>query len=106
MSSGAAAGRPPSLRGDGEVAIIVDGQPLAAVAGQSVAAVLLASGRRSFRTSSRLGEPRGPYCNIGMCFDCVMTIDGQPNVRTCQTPVAAGMRVQTQVGDGVWSVAP
>lgn len=88
------------------VEIVVDGQPLRALRGQSIAVALLASGRHGFRTSARRGEPRGPYCNIGMCFDCVMTVDGQPNVRTCLSTVVDGMRVQTQLGDGEWSVGP
>lgn len=96
---------PGAAQGDA-VEIVVDGQLLSALSGQSIAVALLASGRHWFRTSARRGEPRGPYCNIGMCFDCVMTVDGQPNVRTCQSVVVAGMRVQTQAGDGEWSVGP
>lgn len=85
-----------------EVGIVVDGQPVRAFEGESVAAALLAAGRRALRITARLGEPRGLYCGIGICFDCVMTIDGQPNVRTCQTPVRAGMRIESQQGDGAW----
>lgn len=84
-----------------EVEILVDRQPLRAFEGESVAAALLAGGKRVLRTTSRRHEPRGLYCGMGVCFECVMTIDGRPNVRTCQTPVRAGMRVDTQVGDGV-----
>ena len=60
------------------------------------------SGRRTLRTTAQLHQPRGMYCGIGVCFDCVMTIDGKPNVRSCQTPVRAGMRIESQHGDGVW----
>lgn len=84
--------------------IIVDGQPVPAFEGESVAAALLAAGRRALWTTSRRGEPRGVYCGIGVCFDCVMTIDGRPNVRTCQTPVRAGLRVETQRGEGTWTL--
>ena len=42
--------------------------------------------------------PRGIFCAIGRCTDCVMIVDGQPNVRTCVTPLHAGMKVQTQYG--------
>lgn len=96
------------LRADGavrrgpEIEIVVDGLPVRAFEGESVAATLVASGRRALRTTARLGEPRGMYCGIGVCFDCVMTIDGRPNVRACQTPVRAGMRVESQRGDGTW----
>ncbi len=87
-----------------EIEIIVDGHPVRAYEGETVAAALLAAGRRALRTTPRRGEARGLYCGLGVCFDCVMTIDGQPGVRTCQTPVRAGMRVDTQLGTGVWRV--
>ncbi len=87
-----------------EVEIVVDGLPVTAFEGESVAAALLASGRRTLRTTARLHEPRGMYCGIGVCFDCVMTVDGRPNVRTCQTPVHAGMRIESQQGDGTWTL--
>lgn len=87
-----------------EVEIIVDGQPIRAFEGESIAAALLAAGRRALRTTERRGEPRGLNCGIGVCFDCVMTVDGQPGVRTCQTRVRAGMRVDSQVGPGTWKV--
>lgn len=87
-----------------ELEILVDGGPLRAFEGETVAAALLAAGRRALRTTSRRGEPRGMYCGIGVCFDCVMTIDGRPNVRTCQTPVRAGMRVESQRGEGTWNL--
>ena len=87
-----------------EIQIIVDGQALQAFEGESVAAALLAAGRRVWRVTSRVGGPRGFYCGIGVCFDCVMTIDGRPNVRTCLTPVRAGLRVETQRGGGTWTL--
>lgn len=85
-----------------EVEIVVDGQPIQAFEGENVAAALLAGWRRALRTTARLDEPRGMYCGIGVCFDCVMTIDERPNVRTCQTPVRASMRIESQRGDGKW----
>ncbi|MBX9584548.1 MAG: (2Fe-2S)-binding protein [Gemmataceae bacterium] len=87
-----------------EVEIVVDGRPVRVFEGETVAAALLAEGRRALRTTDLRGEPRGLYCGIGVCFDCVMTIDGQPGVRTCQTPVRDGMRVETQAGVGTWRV--
>ncbi|MBX9625534.1 MAG: (2Fe-2S)-binding protein [Gemmataceae bacterium] len=86
------------------IEIVVDGNPAKAHEGESVAAALLAAGRRTLRTTDRRGEPRGLYCGIGVCFDCVMTVDGRPGVRTCQTPVRDGMRVETQAGTGAWRV--
>jgi sarcosine oxidase, subunit alpha len=76
--------------------------------GESIAAALLAANVRAVRRSVRLGEPRGLYCGIGLCFDCVVTVDGQPNVRACLTQVADGMRVESAgprpPGDG-WEAA-
>ena len=83
--------------------ILVDGKPVAAVTGEPIAAALLAAGIRKFRVTPRFGSPRGLFCGIGRCTDCVMTVDGQPNVRTCVTPVKDGMVVTTQVGLGKWA---
>jgi D-hydroxyproline dehydrogenase subunit gamma len=62
--------------------------------GASVAATLLANGRRAWRTTPS-GQPRGVFCGIGMCFDCTATVDGVTDVRTCVTTVHSGMRVST-----------
>lgn len=80
--------------------IWLNGQELPACAGQTVAAVLMASGCRVFRRTPRRGEPRGLFCGMGICFDCVVRIDDRPNVRACQTPVRDGMHVSTQQGEG------
>lgn len=83
-----------------------DGRELFAYEGETVAAALLAAGRRAFRRTGRRGEPRGLLCGMGICFDCLVRVDGRPNVRACQTPVAEGMRVETQRGAGSWEVPP
>jgi predicted molibdopterin-dependent oxidoreductase YjgC len=77
-----------------------DGVPVSAFAGQTIAAALLAQGLRIFRYSPRKGQPRGLFCGMGICFDCLVQVDGRPNVGACQTAVADGMCVQTQHGDG------
>ncbi len=77
------------------VAIEIDGAPAEAFLGETVATALLAAGRRAFRRTDRRGAPRGLYCAIGLCFDCLVRVDGR-RVRACQTPVAAGMRVTTE----------
>ena len=82
------------------VQILVDGEAVLAFEGESIAAALLAAGTRVLRTTARYGAPRGLYCGMGVCFECVMTVDGRPNVRTCQTPVRDAMRVDTQKGEG------
>lgn len=75
--------------------IEVDGRPVAARPGMTVAAALLAAGRRTWRRTAQ-GAPRGLFCGMGVCFDCLLTVDGAPNVRACVTPVAPGMRVETE----------
>ena len=75
------------------IELSVDGEPLRAAAGQSIAAALLAAGRKSLR-SSPSGEPRGLYCGIGVCQECRVQADGRV-VRACVTPVTAGMSVTT-----------
>jgi len=84
------------------VTIFFAGEPVQAFAGEPVAAALVAAGVRVFRRTSKLGEPRQLFCGIGRCTDCVMVVDGQPNVRTCVTAVREGMRVEVQDGRGVW----
>jgi predicted molibdopterin-dependent oxidoreductase YjgC len=74
--------------------IQVDGEPVPAFAGESVATVLLTLGRRTFRHTEH-GAPRGLFCGMGVCFDCLVTVDGIENVRACLTAVAEGMVVET-----------
>ncbi len=84
------------------VRIEVDGESLWAHEGEPIAAALMAHGIRVFRTTRRRAQPRGLFCGIGHCTDCVMTVNGVPNVRTCVTPVEAGMKITTQRGLGQW----
>jgi len=83
-----------------EVAIVIDGEPYAARAGDSVAAALLASGRAAARTTAVRREPRGPFCLMGVCFDCLVTIDGRPAQQACAIAVAPGMHIDTQQPQG------
>lgn len=84
----------------GVVHITVDGVPMEAREGDTVAAALTANGVRTFRHTAKRHEPRGIFCGIGQCTDCVMEVDGKPNVRTCMTRVHEGMVVRTQEGNG------
>lgn len=81
-----------------EVSITVDGRPVAAREGDSVAAALLATGSAACRTTPVTGAPRGPYCMMGVCFDCLVTVDGAANVQGCMTRVRDGMRIEVQAG--------
>ncbi|HEY7035992.1 MAG TPA: (2Fe-2S)-binding protein [Thermomicrobiales bacterium] len=82
-----------------------DGRPIEAYEDEPIAAALIAAGIRVFRTMPRTGEPRGGYCFVGRCADCLMIVDGTPNVMACLTPVRDGMRVETQHGLGFWAAA-
>ncbi|CAM5614819.1 Putative molibdopterin-dependent oxidoreductase YjgC OS=Streptomyces violarus OX=67380 GN=FHS41_001098 PE=4 SV=1 [Streptomyces violarus] len=70
--------------------VMFDGWPVRALPGQTVAAVLWASGVTSWRTTRGEGRPRGVFCGIGVCFDCLVTINDRPNQRACLGPGAAG----------------
>jgi predicted molibdopterin-dependent oxidoreductase YjgC len=84
------------------IGIIVDGKPLSVRSGISVAAALMETGVKKFRTTARTGEPRFYYCGIGQCTDCMMEVDGMPGIRTCITEVKPGMCVNTLSGLGTW----
>jgi predicted molibdopterin-dependent oxidoreductase YjgC len=80
------------------VTLLVEGRPVTAQAGESVAAALLAAGIITTRTTPVSGVPRSPFCLMGVCFDCLMEIDGVPNRQACMTPVRDGMTVALQHG--------
>jgi predicted molibdopterin-dependent oxidoreductase YjgC len=82
------------------VEITVDGKKLKAIKGEMIAAALMANNIRLHRYTAKKHEPRGIYCGIGQCTDCVMVVNGVPNVRTCVTEVADGMVITTQYGHG------
>jgi hypothetical protein len=85
------------------LALTLDGAPLTARPGQSVGAALIEAGVRSWRTTRRGGRPRGLFCGIGVCFDCLLVVDGVPNQRACLVPARDGMRLETTprvLGDG------
>ena len=75
--------------------IEIDGKVIKAVKGQTIAEALLANGIQIFRWT-RKNEPRGIYCNMGICYECRIIVNGFPNVRACLTPVTAGCKVKTQ----------
>lgn len=77
-----------------------DGRPIAFRPGQSVGAALIAAGIRSWRSTRIESRPRGIFCGIGVCFDCLVTVDGAPNERACRIIARSGMQVTTQEGTG------
>ncbi|ADD43759.1 (2Fe-2S)-binding protein [Stackebrandtia nassauensis] len=78
--------------------VTVDGVEVEAASGQTVAAVLLRLGRVSWRTTREAGRPRGIFCGIGVCHDCLVVVNGVPDVRACQRLVGDGDDVRTQHG--------
>ncbi|MFT4118122.1 (2Fe-2S)-binding protein [Bradyrhizobium sp.] len=80
------------------VQIFVDGIAVTARQGDTVSAALLASGGDVRRATAVSGAPRLPYCMMGVCFDCLVTIDGVGNRQGCLVPVAEGMQVEIQKG--------
>lgn len=83
----------PHMRAVEPVTITFDGTEIEALPGETVAAALAAADIVALR-QARSGAPRGPFCGMGVCFDCLVTVDGRPNQRACLTTVAAGMEVR------------
>jgi predicted molibdopterin-dependent oxidoreductase YjgC len=79
------------------LSLTLDGRTVNAYEGETVAAVLLAEGHIATRKTRR-GSPRGVYCGMGVCFDCLVVVDGVPNTRACVTWVREGMDVARQDG--------
>jgi len=75
-----------------------EGASIEAAEGETVAAALLAGGISSVRETAVSAAPRAPYCLMGVCFDCLVDIDGMPNRQACMTIVRDGMRISRQRG--------
>ena len=87
----------PSIPPAGQpVSFQFDGQPIAALEGETIAAALSAAGITTFRHTAS-GAPRGVHCGIGACWDCVVTVNGFIGQRACKTQVADGMTVTSTV---------
>ena len=78
------------------IKILFEGSSLDVVEGQTVAAVLLTEGHLFFRNSEISGQPRAPYCMMGVCYECMLEIDGQSNQQSCLIPVREGMKIRRQ----------
>jgi hypothetical protein len=83
-----------------EPAFSFDGRPIPFSDGQSVGAALTAAGVRTWRSTRVEGRPRGLFCGIGICFDCLVVADGRPNQRACLLPAHADLTISTQEGTG------
>lgn len=76
----------------------IDGRRVAACEGDTVAAAMLAAGIDHCRTTPVSGAPRGPFCMMGVCFECLVTVDGVGNRQGCLVSVQDGMQIETQIG--------
>ncbi len=81
-----------------QVRVEFEGETLLAHQGDTVAAALLAGNHWTFRTTPVSGAARGPFCMMGVCFECLVEIDGVANLQACMTEVRDGMRVKRQQG--------
>lgn len=88
---------PAGVRRGDPVRMTVDGEPLDAHLGETVAAALIARGDRALR-HTRQGAARGLYCGMGVCFECLVIVDGVPNTRACMTWVRDGMEIRHMNG--------
>lgn len=77
-----------------ELTLSFDGRPLKAVPGQSVGAALTAHGITAWRSTRKGAKPRGLFCGIGVCFDCLVTVNGSANQRACLVEVSDGMQLE------------
>jgi len=82
-------------------AFIFDGQWVEFCDGWTVGAALTAAGIRSWRTTRVTSRPRGLFCGIGVCFDCLVTVNGRPSLRACLLPAQPRDDVTTQSGTGL-----
>ena len=90
--------RPISATTEPLIEVEFDGRRLAVLGQRSVAAALLAAGVSRFRSTPVSGAPRAPYCMMGVCFECLLEIDGVANAQACLVPVRPGMKIRSQEG--------
>jgi sarcosine oxidase subunit alpha len=81
------------LRG-AKINIHVNGKAVTAYEGETVHATLLVAGYRVLRKTPKTHQPRGIFCGMGVCHDCLVTINGAPNQRACMTPVEDRMEIE------------
>jgi len=82
------------------VNVTINGQPVQVPEGETVAAAVLVLDLPYTRTTPVSGAPRAPFCLMGVCFECLMVIDGKANQRACMKQVREGMRIECQQGVG------
>jgi len=85
------------------VKIFFENKPITALENEPIASALINAGIKVFRKTHKERQSRSIFCGIGRCTDCVMIVNGNPNVRTCVTRVEEGMTIEQQVGMGKWN---
>lgn len=83
-----------------QVTITVDGEPVTGITGQSIAGIVMACDQLELRRTANGNRPRGVFCGIGVCFDCLVEVNGVQDVRACQRKAREGDVIATQSGDG------
>lgn len=83
---------------EGDITVSVEGRPVRVKAGDSAAAAALLAGLLATRVHPAGGSARAPYCMMGVCFECLMVIDGVPSRQACRVPVREGMLIERQDG--------
>lgn len=86
---------------ENQVRIFINGRSFRVPVGETVAAAVLASGIRQTRTTAISSTPRAPFCMMGVCYECLIVINGQANQRACREFVTEGMRIESQHGAGM-----
>jgi len=89
----------PVGRNDIPIEISIDGEVLRGIAGQTLAGILISNGKSAWRTDSA-GRPRGLFCAIGSCFECLATVNGETDVRLCRRRARSGDAVSRQSRSG------
>jgi predicted molibdopterin-dependent oxidoreductase YjgC len=87
------------IRRGKQVSVLVDGEPIQAYLGETIGSALLAAGRRRLRQTTLTDSPRGLFCGMGVCYECLVTVNGKTGVRACSTPVEDGMTISTSGQD-------
>jgi len=87
----------PIIKRGKQVTVMINEKPTIAFEGEMVSSVLHAEGIRTFHHKHKTGKPAGIYCGMGICYECLVCINGVPNIRACQTPVSDGMNIITSI---------
>ena len=83
-----------AIKRNEKVTLLVNGKKIIAYKGETLLAALIAAGYKSLKASPLKGEARGALCGMGVCFECIVTVNGEPNIRSCMTEVEDNMTVE------------